>query len=184
MGGDVGKGDGGVKTEAGVVGESGAEGGVQEGRWWAWWLQAASVAWGAAILTAIWQLPTLLWRVSWLPIVLLTSATDRAVAAVRAVALRAARLGPVPQHVAFIMDGNRRFADMWGITHAAGHRGGYANMIQVLRWCLELGVRHVTVYAFSMDNFSRTRDEVNALMRLFVEKIRDFEGDPLLNQYR
>ncbi|KAL6759386.1 putative undecaprenyl diphosphate synthase-domain-containing protein [Haematococcus lacustris] len=78
--------------------------------------------------------------------------------------------GGVPQHVAFVMDGNRRFATKQHIDKAAGHSQGYSKMIDVIHWCLELGVGWISVYAFSIDNFKRSVDEVQALMTLAEQK--------------
>ena len=64
--------------------------------------------------------------------------------------------GPVPRHIAFIMDGNRRYAREHGMEVAEGHRMGYSKLEEALRWCAELGVSAVTVYAFSIENFKRT----------------------------
>jgi len=81
----------------------------------------------------------------------------------------------VPAHVAFIMDGNRRYARGRGLDAVAGHRDGFARLERVLHWCLELGVRAVTVYAFSLDNFRRPQAEVDALMALAREKFQTFQ---------
>ena len=80
--------------------------------------------------------------------------------------------GPVPKHVAFIMDGNRRFARQRGWIVADGHRLGYDKLEEALRWCCELGVVAVTVFAFSIENFKREPEEVDALMALCEEKLR------------
>ena len=77
---------------------------------------------------------------------------------------------PVPAHVAFIMDGNRRFADAAGVEPLEGHTLGYGKMVDAIRWCFELGVAHVSVYAFSLDNFKRGADEVAGLMALAADK--------------
>lgn len=55
-------------------------------------------------------------------------------------------LGKRPHHVAFIMDGNRRFASKQSIEKIQGHTQGYGKMIEAIRWCLELGVGHISVY--------------------------------------
>ena len=81
-------------------------------------------------------------------------------------------VGTIPPHIAFIMDGNRRFARDRGLEVAHGHRLGYEKLEQVLRWCGTLGIKAVTVYAFSLDNFRRSPDEVLAIMRLCGEKLR------------
>jgi hypothetical protein len=123
------------------------------------------------------------------------------------------RTGPIPRHVAFIMDGNRRYARQRGLVGRAttddeggggggvasllsallppaaaggaspppatspasvrvveGHRAGYAAMVDAVGWCLDLGVTHVTLYAFSLDNFGRAPDEVAGLMDLAAAK--------------
>ncbi|GBF92299.1 dehydrodolichyl diphosphate syntase complex subunit [Raphidocelis subcapitata] len=84
---------------------------------------------------------------------------------------------PVPQHVAFIMDGNRRYADCAGVAPLDGHASGYKKMVEVIKWCFELGVRHVSVYAFSIDNFRRSADEVEGLMRLAADKFDELTRD-------
>lgn len=68
------------------------------------------------------------------------------------------------------MDGNRRFAQREHVEKKVGHAKGYDKLKDVLEWCLELGVRIVTVYAFSIENFKRPRAEVDDLMSLAVEK--------------
>ena len=92
--------------------------------------------------------------------------------------------GPIPQHVAFIMDGNRRFARTHGIEVARGHKLGYDKLEEVLRWCCELGVHGVTVYAFSIENFKRSPQEVDALMRLAEEGLREMSDETHLVQRR
>ncbi|PNH09737.1 Dehydrodolichyl diphosphate synthase, partial [Tetrabaena socialis] len=79
-------------------------------------------------------------------------------------------LGPVPVHVAFVMDGNRRYAERKHVDKATGHTHGYGKMVEVIHWCMELGVKCITVYAFSIDNFKRAPEEVGALMALAEDK--------------
>lgn len=81
------------------------------------------------------------------------------------------RARPIPKHVAFIMDGNRRFAERQHLQKVQGHTLGYQRMISALEWCLDLGVQCVSVYAFSIDNYNRSPDEVDTLMRLAEEKL-------------
>lgn len=78
---------------------------------------------------------------------------------------------PVPRHIAFIMDGNRRFAEARSLRKVEGHSFGYSRLIDALEWCLELGVRCVSVYAFSIDNYRRSSEEVATLMQLAEEKL-------------
>ena len=80
------------------------------------------------------------------------------------------RCGQTPRHIGFIMDGNRRFAKQRNIPTVQGHDSGSDKLKQVLLWCLNLGVKEVTVYAFSMDNFKRSEEEVSYLMDLAAHK--------------
>jgi tritrans,polycis-undecaprenyl-diphosphate synthase [geranylgeranyl-diphosphate specific] len=75
--------------------------------------------------------------------------------------------GPIPHHVAIIMDGNRRFAREFGLAASQGHEKGKDKLEELLDWCLELGIKVLTVYAFSTENLSREKDEVEFLMDLF-----------------
>jgi ditrans,polycis-polyprenyl diphosphate synthase len=77
----------------------------------------------------------------------------------------------IPEHVGFIMDGNRRFARTKSQPTLHGHRMGYTKLRRVLLWCFEIGVREVSVFAFSVDNFSRSADEIQYMMDLAVEKL-------------
>lgn len=81
-------------------------------------------------------------------------------------------IAPVPQHVAFIMDGNRRYAERQQLQTVQGHSFGYQRLIQALEWCLDLGITCVSVYAFSVDNYKRSEEEVTTLMHLAEEKLR------------
>ncbi|XP_022081712.1 dehydrodolichyl diphosphate synthase complex subunit DHDDS-like [Acanthaster planci] len=83
---------------------------------------------------------------------------------------RVLKTGPVPKHIAFIMDGNRRFAKKASVEKAEGHRRGFDKMAEMLQWCLDLDIKEVTVYAFSTENFKRSREEVNGLMELARQK--------------
>ena len=77
----------------------------------------------------------------------------------------------VPKHIGIIMDGNRRYAQQLGLDPKYGHYYGREKLYDVLEWCMELGIKIVTVYAFSTENFMRSREEVISLMRLFEETI-------------
>ncbi len=80
----------------------------------------------------------------------------------------------MPKHVAIIMDGNRRFSKIQGNMNAIdGHKRGINTLERVLDWCVDLGIEIVTVYAFSTENFKRSKGEVEGLMQLFKE---NFEG--------
>uniref|UniRef100_A0ACD5Y1D1 Uncharacterized protein n=2 Tax=Avena sativa TaxID=4498 RepID=A0ACD5Y1D1_AVESA len=81
--------------------------------------------------------------------------------------------GPMPQHIAFIMDGNRRYAKLRCMKDGTGHRVGFSALISSLLYCYEMGVKYMTVYAFSIDNFKRDTSEVRYLMQLMEEKINE-----------
>ena len=84
-----------------------------------------------------------------------------------------------PHHLGIIMDGNRRFARRSGFARVIdGHQKGADKLHDVLRWCRENGVGVVTVWCFSIENFQRSTEEVEALLGLFEEKTREMaEGD-------
>ena len=77
----------------------------------------------------------------------------------------------IPKHIAIIMDGNRRFATDLGLTPNAGHLFGRDKIEEVLEWCFELGIKNLTLYAFSTENFERSREEVETLMNLCKEEL-------------
>jgi tritrans,polycis-undecaprenyl-diphosphate synthase [geranylgeranyl-diphosphate specific] len=72
----------------------------------------------------------------------------------------------VPKHVAIIMDGNRRFATELGLPPDTGHLFGRDKLEEVLNWCFDLGIKNLTVYAFSTENFDRDNTEIKTLMNL------------------
>ncbi len=74
-----------------------------------------------------------------------------------------------PLHIAVIMDGNGRWAAKRGLPRIAGHRAGAKAVREAIASCIELGVRYLTIYSFSSENWNRPRDEVAGLMRLFIE---------------
>jgi ditrans,polycis-polyprenyl diphosphate synthase len=84
--------------------------------------------------------------------------------------LKVLRCGPVPRHVAFIMDGNRRFARRRDLKIKQGHASGFDTLLRSLEVCLELGVKTVSAFAFSIDNFGRADEEVTDLMNLARDK--------------
>nr|KYP40345.1 Dehydrodolichyl diphosphate synthase 6 [Cajanus cajan] len=93
-------------------------------------------------------------------------------------------VGPVPNHIAFIMDGNRRYAKKRNMKEGDGHKAGFTALMSILRYCYELGVKYVTVYAFSIDNFKRKPKEVQTLMELMREKIEELlQQESLINEY-
>ena len=85
--------------------------------------------------------------------------------------------GPMPNHIAIIMDGNRRYAKELGLETREGHIAGKDKIRDVLNWCLKLGVKNLTVYAFSTENFNRDPDEVDYIMKLLEKSLYDFGND-------
>lgn len=76
-----------------------------------------------------------------------------------------------PQHVAIIMDGNGRWARKRGLPRLMGHRAGTENIRRIVRACVETGVKYLTLYAFSTENWNRPDSEVQGLMRILGEVI-------------
>jgi undecaprenyl diphosphate synthase len=76
-----------------------------------------------------------------------------------------------PNHIAIIMDGNGRWAKQQGEVRLFGHSNGVEAVREVLKGCVDLGVRYLTLYAFSTENWNRPKEEVDGLMSLMVETI-------------
>ncbi len=87
-------------------------------------------------------------------------------------------LEKVPQHVAIIMDGNGRWAIQRGLPRLAGHKAGTENLRRVIRASVEFGVKYLTIYAFSTENWGRPAEEVNGLM-LILQNVIDRELNEL-----
>src|SRR2546422_11766531 len=85
--------------------------------------------------------------------------------------LEAVRAQPVPEHVAIIMDGNGRWATRRGLPRVAGHHEGVKTARAMVRAADALGLRYLTLYAFSTENWSRPEDEVSTLMSLLERAI-------------
>ncbi len=86
---------------------------------------------------------------------------------------------PVPKHIAIIMDGNGRWAKKKGLPRTAGHAAGAEAFRRIANYCRTLGVKYLTVYAFSTENWKRSEEEINGIMRLLgaylKEALRDME---------
>jgi len=91
---------------------------------------------------------------------------------------------PVPHHVAIIMDGNRRYAKEFGLGVTEGHDRGRKKLEDILDWCLEIGVKILTVYAFSTENVGREKQEVEDLMRMFVENFNKLAEDERIHKHK
>ena len=87
----------------------------------------------------------------------------------------------VPNHVAIILDGNGRWAKKRGLTRSMGHDAGFTNLKNISKYILSKGIKVLSVYAFSTENFKRSKDEVDYLMNIFTSKfkscIKDFNKE-------
>ncbi len=83
----------------------------------------------------------------------------------------------IPQHIAIIMDGNGRWAKKRGLSRSMGHREGSRTLKKIVEACYELGVKYLTVFAFSTENWSRPKEEVNQLLDLLLEYLRNAEKE-------
>lgn len=92
--------------------------------------------------------------------------------------------GHIPAHIGLIMDGNRRFARGIGLDVRRGHEFGVEKVHELLEWCLELGIPHVTIFVFSAENFDRTPAEVDYLLDLFVRESRRLIAHPRIKAHK
>lgn len=88
----------------------------------------------------------------------------------------------LPEHIGIILDGNRRFARQKNLSEEGGHVLGAEKLERVLEWAQEVGIRHMTVYAFSKENFQRSSEEVKALMNLFKTKFGEIVDDERVHE--
>lgn len=98
--------------------------------------------------------------------------------------LELVKAGPLPRHLAIIMDGNRRFAADHGLLIEVGHVRGKDKLEELLNWCLESKIRILTVYALSTENFRRSAHELTALMDLFARSFHEIANDPRVHSHR
>jgi len=75
----------------------------------------------------------------------------------------------VPRHIAIVMDGNGRWAQKRHLPRLAGHRAGTENLRRIIRACVEFGVKYLTIYAFSTENWKRSKEEVEGLMQILSD---------------
>ncbi|GJQ44216.1 MAG: isoprenyl transferase [Ignavibacteriaceae bacterium] len=81
--------------------------------------------------------------------------------------------GEIPKHIAIIMDGNGRWAKKRGLPRVAGHKRGVDTVKDIVEACAEIGVKYLTLYTFSTENWKRPKEEVSTLMRLLLNSLRD-----------
>ncbi len=82
----------------------------------------------------------------------------------------------LPRHIGFIMDGNGRWAQNRGLPRTAGHAEGAKTFRRIARYCKDIGVKYITFYAFSTENWKRPEQEVNMIIRLFTEYLDEAES--------
>ena len=82
-------------------------------------------------------------------------------------------MSETPKHIGIILDGNRRYAKSRGLPTLAGHRKGFDNMKNLFKWCKELDIKELSLYCFSMQNFNRSKDEVDYLMNIFADAAKE-----------
>lgn len=83
----------------------------------------------------------------------------------------------LPEHIAIIMDGNGRWASKRGLPRSAGHREGANNLKRIVSECNRIGIKYLTVFAFSTENWSRPKNEVNTLMSLLLEFLHNADKE-------
>ncbi len=91
---------------------------------------------------------------------------------------------PVPQHIAIIMDGNGRWAKQRGLPRKAGHKAGAETFRRIADHCNRIGVKYLTVYAFSTENWKRSEDEVAGIMFLLENYLKEALRDMEKNRIR
>ncbi len=96
---------------------------------------------------------------------------------------REVRNGTLPVHIGLILDGNRRYAKEMGFDDVTmGHKEGAKKLDDVLTWCVEFGIKIITIWVLSTDNTQRDEDEVAALVKVIEEKINDLSKNPIIKK--
>jgi len=98
--------------------------------------------------------------------------------------LREIKRKPLPKHLAIIMDGNRRFARSKGLPEFMGHVFGSKKAERVLEWCREIGIKTLTMYAFSTENFKRKEEEKKNIFELVKKELKRLIKDERTHKYR
>lgn len=90
----------------------------------------------------------------------------------------------MPEHIAIIMDGNRRWAKEKNVNTKLGHKEGAENLKRIAKYANKIGIKYLTVYAFSTENWKRTKEEVGALMLLLQKYVEEFLKDDSLENIK
>ncbi len=91
--------------------------------------------------------------------------------------------GEIPTHIAVIMDGNRRWARKRGLYPWLGHRFGAEKVDELIEWCINLGIKVITIYALSTENLKRSKRELDEILRLLKEKSLEYVNDERLHKH-
>ncbi|MHA1699955.1 MAG: polyprenyl diphosphate synthase [Promethearchaeota archaeon] len=90
--------------------------------------------------------------------------------------------GPMPHHLGIIMDGNRRYAQKFGRDANWGHLMGYNKVRELLNWCFDLGIKNLTLYTLSTENFNRSSDELEGLYELIRQGCEEVKQEPSIHK--
>ncbi|MBD3185775.1 di-trans,poly-cis-decaprenylcistransferase [Candidatus Bathyarchaeota archaeon] len=90
--------------------------------------------------------------------------------------------GPMPNHIGLILDGNRRYAEKYGMDPNWGHMMGYEKVREVLKWCINLEIKNLTLYVLSTENFNRPEDEIEGLYDLIMKGCEEVKADPTIHE--
>ena len=90
----------------------------------------------------------------------------------------------IPKHIAVIMDGNGRWAKKQQMPRSFGHEMGLKSLNRLIKYCVEFGIKNLTVYAFSTENWKRPKSEVLNLIKLFEKSVDDYQDSLLKNNIR
>ena len=82
-----------------------------------------------------------------------------------------------PTNIAIVLDGNRRYAKKLGLKAFKGHEFGIKKLEELMDWCIELGIKELTLYSFSTENFNRSKAEINFLFNLFKKQFKKLKND-------
>ncbi|HEY3278688.1 MAG TPA: polyprenyl diphosphate synthase [Syntrophorhabdaceae bacterium] len=94
---------------------------------------------------------------------------------------REIKRGPLPTHIGLILDGNRRYAREMGFDDVTwGHKEGAKKLDEVLKWCVELDIKVVTIWVFSTDNSLRDKEEIEGLLKVIESKIDELSNNPII----
>lgn len=91
---------------------------------------------------------------------------------------------PIPAHIAIIMDGNGRWAAARGLPRSAGHREGAQAVRRTLEAARDMGIKYLTLYAFSTENWTRPKEEINTLMQLLERTLDEYQKSAQKADYR